>query len=208
MRLGCGCLIGVCVVAVLVGGGGWVVFQALAEPGVPRPITTAADAQHAQEKMYSIVTRSALRGRPITLSESELNAFLSRNLDETGEALSELRVDLTAAPNARIVGKTKLGALLTEPPFSTLREITPASWLARPVWLEFTTTAKVTAAGGRRRSLRLDVREFRVGRQQLPALLVRLLLDPGALRLLRWSIPDTVQDVTIEKGHVVVQIAS
>lgn len=208
MRLGCGCLIGALVVAVLAGGGAWLIFQVLAEPAVPKPIMSAEDALRAQEKIYSILSRSAPRGRPIVLSESELNAFLSRSLDETGETLNDLRVDLMAAPNARIVGKTKLGALLTEPPFAALREVMPASWLARPVWLTFTATAKVVAAGGRRRSLRLDVHEFRAGRQQLPTLLVRLLLDPGALRLLRWSVPETVHGITIEKGQVVVQIAS
>ena len=208
MRLGCGCLIGALVVVVMVAGVGWITLELLRDPGTASPTTTAADAQHAQEKIYAIVTKSVPRGRSIVLSEPELNAFLSRNLDEAAEILSDLRVDLGDAPRVRIAGRAKLRGLLTEPPLDSLRELLPASWLGRPMWLEFTATPKVAAGEGRRRYLRLEVHEFRIGRQRFPAITARLFLDPGVVRLLRWPVPDTVEDVTIERGRVLVRTAS
>jgi hypothetical protein len=209
MRLGCGCLIGLALVAVLVGGTGWVAYQSIQEP-ILRPIsTTAADSQRAQEKIYSIVARSGGRGRPVELSEPEVNAFLARNLVEAADVpLSELRVDLSQAARPRIAGRTTLGALLTEPPLSAVREVIPSSWLGRTLWLQLTAVPRVEKSNGRRRYLRLDVREFAVGRQRLPALLVRLLLEPGTVRLLRWPLPDTIEDIRIESGRVVVRPAS
>jgi hypothetical protein len=206
MRGGCGCLVVVVMVAALAGGT-WLGFNTLRESRVPHPTATVADSQRAQEKIYAIAARAAPRGGSIILSESELNAFLSRNLEEAGD-LRDLRVDLREAPRARVAGRTRLDALLSEPPFASLRNVIPASWLARSVWIELTATPILVAREGRRRVLRFEADEFRVGRQRVPTLLVRLLLDPGALRLLRWSVPETVEDVRVEKGRVVVRIAS
>jgi hypothetical protein len=58
------------------------------------------------------------------------------------------------------------------------------------------------------RYLRLDVVEFAVGRQRLPAAMLRLLLNPSALRVLRWPMPEGTDAVTIETGRVVVRLAS
>jgi hypothetical protein len=181
------CLIVLAVGAVVLATAAWLGLNTLRETRVPRPAATVADSQRAQEKIYAIAARSAPRGRAIILTESELNAFLSRNLEEAGD-LRELRVDLGDPPRARIAGRTRLGALLSEPPLAALRD--------------------VVAREGRRRALRLEAEEFRLGRQRLPTLLVRLVLDPATLRFLRWSVPETVEDVRIEKGRVVVRIAS
>jgi hypothetical protein len=209
MRLGCGCLIGVILIVVLVGGAGWVTYQALQEPALPRITTTAADSQRAQEKIYSIVARSGPRGRPVALSEPEVNAFLDRNLVEAADVpLSELRVDLSQPERLRIAGRTTLGALLTEPPLSAVRDVVPSSWLTRTVWLQLAATPRIEKTNGRRRYLRLDVREFAVGRQRLPALPVRLMLEPGTVRLLRWPVPETIEEIRIEPGRVVVRPAS
>ena len=59
-----------------------------------------------------------------------------------------------------------------------------------------------------RRYLRLDVREFAVGRQGLPAVLLRILLDPRTLGVLRWPLPDSIEAITIEPGRVVIRLAS
>src|SRR5918993_2849005 len=174
MRVGCGCLIGVILIVALFGGAGWVSYQSLQEPALPRITTTAADSQRAQQKIYSIVARTAAPDRPIELSEPEVNAFLGRNLVEAADVpLSELRVDLSQPERPRIAGRTTLGALLTEPPLSALRDVIPSSWLGRTVWLQLAATPRVEKSNGRRRYLRLDVREFAGGRQRLPALLVR-----------------------------------
>lgn len=209
MRLGCGCLIGVILIVSLAGGAGWLCYQATQDPRLPPITTTATDSQRAQEKIYSIVARSGPRGRPVELSEPEVNAFLARNLVEAADVpLTELRVDLSQAERPRITGRTTLSALLTEPPLSALRDIVPTSWQGRPVWIQLAATPRVERSDGRRRYLRLDVDEFSVGRQRLPALLVRLVLAPGTVRLLRWPLPEAIEDVRIDRGRVVVRPAS
>lgn len=208
MRLGCGCLIGVLVVAAAVVGLGWVALNALGDPAVPRVATTPADSQRAQQKIYSIVSRSA-RGRSVELSEAELNAFLERNLAEAADVtVSDLRVDLADPERVRLAGKTTLGALLAEPPLTMVRDQLPAAWRARPLWIELVARPTTEITGGRRRYLRLDVREMRVGRQRVPAFFAKLVLEPGAVRLLRWPLPQAIEDVTIERGRAVVRTAS
>lgn len=208
MRLGCGCLIGVLLIVAVLAGLGWVAFSVLGDPAVPRVATTAADSQRAQQKIFSIVSRSA-RGRSIELSEAELNAFLERNLAEAGDVtVSDLRVDLADPERVRLAGKTTLGALLAEPPLTIVREQLPAAWLARPVWIQLVARPTTETTGGRRRYLRLDVREMHVGRQRVPAVFAKLVLEPGAVRLLRWPLPRAIEDVTIERGRALVRTAS
>ena len=59
-----------------------------------------------------------------------------------------------------------------------------------------------------RSEIRLDVREFAVGRQRLPASLLRFLLDPRRLRVLRWPVPGSIEAITIEADQVVIRFAS
>ena len=177
------------------------------EPLLPKATTTAADGQRAQEKIYAIAAGSARR--PVELSEAELNAFLARNLVEAADMpLSDLRVDLSERDRLRIAGRTTAGALLTEPPLSGVRDYVPTSWLSYPVWLELVATPGIEKGGGRRRYLRFTVREFAIGRQRLPAVLARLLLEPGATRLLRWPVPERIEEIRIEPGRAVVRPAS
>jgi hypothetical protein len=207
MRLGCGCLIGMLLLGVVCGGG-WLAFQMSADPGIGTTQFTATDAKHAQEKIYAIVSKSAPRGTSIAISETELNAFITRNLEEPREMLTDVHVDLSSPPKARIAGRRKLAALLSDSPLVGVLDSLPASWLARTLWLELTTTPRVRSVDGRRRYVRLELDGFRIGRQPLPAMFARLLLDPGTLRLLQWSLPETVQSVTIEPGRVLVRLAS
>lgn len=205
MRVGCGCLVGVVLVVAAVAGLGWATFNILQTPDLRPATVTVADSQRAQEKIYSIVARNAPRGSAVTLTEAEINAFLARNLGDL--AVADLRVALVTDGTARLTGRTTLGAVLTEVPLSTMRDVLPSGWLGRPVWLELDTTPRVETANGRR-FLRLDVRSFRVGRQTLPALLVRLVLDPATARVLRFGLPEHVESVTVEPGRAVIRIAS
>jgi hypothetical protein len=54
----------------------------------------------------------------------------------------------------------------------------------------------------------VDVDEFVIGRQRLPAPALRLLLDPAAVGLLQWTLPDHVESVAIEPDRVVIQTAA
>jgi hypothetical protein len=68
--------------------------------------------------------------------------------------------------------------------------------------------AHVRVSPGARRQLSLDVEDFAVGRQRLPAGMLRVLLDPAAVGLLRWPLPEHVERVSIEPGRVVIHGAS
>lgn len=206
----------VIVVAALATGSAWLGSRVLQEPDFPAVVTTAADGTRAQQKMFALVRRGRSRpgvnGEPVVLSERELNAFLSRHLAEAAELpITHIGLRLPADGIAELKGRLPLRHLLTEPPLSALADVVPAGWLERPVWLRLGTRARIepgSAPRARRRYLRLEVVEFGVGRQRLPASLVRLLLDPATLRVLRWPVPDGVEAITIEKGRVVIRTAS
>jgi hypothetical protein len=207
MRCGCGCLIVSLLLVALLGGAVWLARDALREPALARVGTTATDARQAQQKIFSIVSGSA-RGRRVVLSEAELNAFLARNLAEAADvSLSDVRVDLANPDRVRLAGQTTLGRLLGEPPLTAVQALLPELWLARPVWIELV-AKPATESGERRRYLRLDVQQMRIGRLRVPAVFARLLLEPGALRLLRWPLPQAIEEITIEPGRAVVRTAS
>jgi hypothetical protein len=177
--------------------------------GVP---TSPADGLRAQQKIFDFVRRGA-EGRPrtVSLTEQELNAFLSRHLGESPDLpLRNLAVRLPSDGHAEIAGQLPLGQLLALPPVSALTGISPTIWLERGVWLSI--RARVTLDGTRGirqpRRLRLDVERFWLGRLRLPELMLRVLLDPAALRFLRSPIPEAIDGLRIEPGRLVIQSGS
>ena len=217
MRLSClGCLTLVVIVTLaLVGGSAWIAIRALQEPEVPITAATAADGVRAQRKILEVVRRGAHRGNkdaePVVLPERELNAFLSRHLSEIAELpFTDIGLRLPGGGIAELRARIELRHLMTEPPLSALAGALPASWLERRIWLDVSGRARVEPGATRRerRYLRLDVTEFAVGRQRLPAMLLRFLLNPAALRVLRWPLPEGIEAVTIEAGRVVIRTAS
>lgn len=215
MRLGClGCLT-VLIGAALIAMSALVGVRMLQEPELPVAAPTAADGVRAQQKIFEVVRRGAGRGgtssEPVVLSERELNAFLSRHLAEAAEMpFAEVGLRLPGNGIAQFRGRLPLRQLLTEPPLAALAGLVPAGWLERPLWLRLTVRARLEpgAAQAHRRYLRLEVAEFGVGRQRLPAALLRLLLNPSTLRVLRWPVPDGIEAVTIERDRVVIRTAS
>ncbi len=209
LRLGCfGCLT-VVVVLALVGVVGWGAFQITRAPGLAGPPTSQADGIRAQQKIFDVLRRSG-SGRPhtVALSERELNAFLSRHLGETADMpLRMLAVRLPSDGHAEIAGQMPLRQLLGLPPFSALAGGLPASWLERGIWLSLRARATLEGGDGARRHLRLDVERFWLGRLPLPEVMLRVLLDPGALRFLRWPMPDAIDGLRIEPGRLVLQSA-
>ena len=112
--------------------------------------------------------------------------------------------------HAELAGRLSLRQLLATAPFSALTGVLPTEWLDRDVWLAL--RVRATLEGGSRprarRHLRLDVERFWVGRQRVPELMLRVLLDPGALRWLRSPMPDAIEGLRIEPGRLVIQSAS
>ena len=208
MRLGCsGCLgavVGLALVAVVVGGTVGATIRMLADPKVPIPETTQADGSRAQRKLFDL-GRQSRRGEPVTLTESEINALLARHLVEA----RGLRL---AAPSARLIGSDRfvlhvqspLRQLLDETSLGTLADLLPSRWQSRPVWLRLGAHVRIDDSGSRRQ-LRVNVEEFYVGRQRLPPPALRLLLDPAAVGLLQWTLPEYIERVGVEPGRVVIQ---
>jgi len=211
-RLGCfGCLTVLLLLAFL-GLGGWGLVQVARAPDIAAPPTTAIDGQRAQQKIFDVIRR-AHSGRPttVTLTDREVNAFLSRHLAGAAELpLTNLAVRLPSDGRAEIAGQIPVRLLLGEGTAATVGGLIPASWLDHPAWLSL--RARVTLESGEarreRRHLRLDVERFWLGRLPLPSFMLRVLLDPSALRLLRWPMPDAIDGLRIEPGRLIIQTAS
>lgn len=212
MRFGCGCVAGILGLAAAVFGVGWSVVKVLQEP-ILAPVSPPGSSDQAQAKLSEIVGRSP-RGQTrhratLTISEAEASAFLSRHLTAADLPLVDIRVGLRDGGEVEFVGRVRLRELLGESPFSHLRRPLPNFWLEHRVWLYLRARIRVEGSTGpRRRYVRLDVDRFAIGRLPIPAFLPRLLFDPTTLGLLRWPLPETVEDITIEKGRAVIRIAS
>jgi hypothetical protein len=188
------------------------VVQIAGVPDIAAPPTTAADGQRAQQKIFDVMRRAG-GGRPhtVTLSEREVNAFLSRHLGDAADLpLRNVAVRLPADAHADLAGQVPLRQLLGEGPAGVVGAVVPGSWLDHRVWLSLHARVTLESSETRRdrRYLRLDVERFWLGRLRLPAVLLRLLLDPTALRLLRWPMPDAIEGLRIEPGRLVIQTAS
>lgn len=213
MRLGCaGCLTAIAFWSLLgagaIGAGSWVAFRLGQAPLIEIPVTTQADSARAQRKILDIVRR---RGQParaaetVVFSEQELNALIARRLaDDIPFSTPVAR--LPDRGMLEFAGRLPARQLLGEPPLSALTGLFPRPWLDQPVWLRV--RARVTVEHGARRYARLQIHEFEVGRQRLPVLLLRLLLDPASLTLLRLPLPDGVDEIFIERGQVVIRTVS
>jgi hypothetical protein len=211
MKAGCsGCLWAVAVlalVALVLGGAVGVGIRMVAKPeAATLPATTAADGSRAQQKIFDLARRTRL-AQPVVLTEAEVNALLARHLVEArGVRLNTMGARLVGGDRVELTGQAPLRQLLEEAGVQAVGHLLPARWLEHPLWLHV--GARVRVSEQPRRQLRLDVEDFAVGRQRLPGGALRLLLDPGAVGLLRWPLPEHVERVIIEPGRVVIQGAS
>ena len=205
-----GCLVTVVslgIIALALGGIVGAGVRMLAKPeAAALPTTTAADGSRAQQKIFSIARANQLP-QPVTLTEAEINALLSRHIVEArGVRLNALAVRLVGGDRIELTGQAPLRQLLDEAGGSAAAGLLPARWLEHPMWVHVGARPHISA--GPRRQLSLEVEDFAVGRQRLPARTLRLLLDPAAVGLLRWPLPEHVREITIEPGRVVIRGAS
>jgi hypothetical protein len=196
-----GTIVGLALVAILVGGTVGAIVRMLADPAIAVPATTPADGARAQRKLFDL-------GRPRTgetvFTEAEINALLARHLVEArGVKVAAPSVELIGEDRFVVRARSPLRQLLDEAGLGLAADVLPSRWATRPVWLRL--GARVRIDDGPRRHLRIDVDEFAVGRQRLPAPALRLLLDPAAVGLLQWTLPEHVQSVGIDRERVVVQ---
>lgn len=190
------------------GTGGWLAFRLTQDPVIEIPVTSQADNARARGKLLEVVRRAARPpGAPdtVVLSELELNALIARHL--AGDIpLSTPVARLPHRGVLEVAGRLPVRQLLAEPPLSAVADLLPAPWLDRPVWV--TIRGRVTVEQGARPHARLQVHEFEVGRQRLPVLLFRLMLDPASLALLRLPLPGGIDEIKIEPGQMVIRTVS
>jgi hypothetical protein len=209
MRLGCsGCLVVVMFLGALAAVG-WTVVRMLDSPAtVPGSTSSAADSASAQKKLYGALRRGPDAG-PVTLTEREVNAIVTRNLD-TAIPLGGLSLRLVHRDTVEIVGRVPLGRVIAE--VRGEREPTGSAWGGRPVWLTVRGTPRLEGdrpgPGAARRYVTLDVEAAWVGRVRLPVALLRLILAPETRARLRWRAPVALQELRVEPGLVVIRVAS
>lgn len=212
MRLGCGgCLSVLLTLALLVGavvGMGWVLVRILQAPDESPVESTPADGLRAQQKLYELIVHRG-RGRPIVLTEREVTAFLDRHLAPASDVpVSDVSVRFPGGGIAEFTGRLPLRSLLGEAPLSAVARLLPSWWLEERVWLRLDARPRLESGEDNRLFLRLGIEALHLGRQRLPVVLLRLLLHPGALRVLRWPLPLGVDTVTVETGQVVLRASS
>lgn len=197
---GCGCLSVLLLALLGIGiltGAAWTMARISARPPLEAGVTTAAEGRRAQQKLFDIA-----RGKgDVVLTDRELNALLSRHLAETPRVpLAGLVVGLPAADTVELAGRVPIGRIIGGAAAAYL----PARWRQRRAWVYVRATSRVEPrAGGQ--ELRLDVHDWALGRQYLPAWLLPAVLDDETLRVLHWPLPDTVEGVTVEPGRITVR---
>lgn len=175
----------------------------LAAPDLGVVASTPADGLSAQHKLLELA-RAKKRGSSVTLTEGEVNALLTRHLVQA----REMRL---TKPSARLIGGDRfvfngqcpLRQLLDEMSLGAVAEMLPERWQKRPLWVQIGARLRMDRVP--RNQLRTDVDEFALGRQPLPAMLVRLLVDPASVGMLRWPLPDYIEQISVERGRVVIR---
>jgi hypothetical protein len=198
-------VLGLLAVTAVVGGGGWVVTRILQAPVIESTRFTREDGVRAQQKIVDLALHQRRRD-PVLLTEAEVNAFVSRHLDPAELPVGEPVIRLRDNDTLEIIGTVALGRLVRESPVAALADILPRWWLARPVWVSI--AARAATSSERRPVLRLEPRRLLIGRQRVPAFVLRLLFEPSSLRLMRIALPPEVQTVRIERGRVIIQQAT
>jgi hypothetical protein len=209
VRLGCGgCLSTVAlllVIGLVAGGGAWALVRCLDTPEVERVSIGPEDGPRAQQKIFGLVRRGAQVG-PVVFSEAEINALVTRHLEPADLPLRDAIVRLRGSDLIDVTGTVPLGRLLHESPLAPLSVALPGGWLERPIWLALSARTRMSTEP--RHAIRLDVRTLVIGRQRVPAILLRLILEPASLRLTQIPLPPGVQAVHVERGRVILQVTS
>jgi hypothetical protein len=207
MKLGCfGCLvvIGALLVIVVVGLGVIFLSTNIFSPPEVRPVPfTKNDGYAAQQKLFEVALRQSGRSsrrEPITITEPEANAFLSRHLDQSGLPLSPIVVRFTKG-EILARGQTAFRNLLKGPPFAQIVPYVSSKRLDEPVWVTVGGRIKVEGMGNTRHGS-VEISQFALGTQPLSSLLLLLLMGPSGGGLLQWPVPAVVDEVRVGEGQL------
>ncbi|PYO30055.1 MAG: hypothetical protein DMD86_13935, partial [Candidatus Rokuibacteriota bacterium] len=143
---------------------------------------------------------------PITLTEREVNAFLSRHLAEVaGVPLSPLTVRLDG-DHLFAQGQMALRNLFQGPPFAYLLPYIPDKRLDQPVWVSVRARISIDAAAGAATGYgTVTVTEFVLGRQPINSFLLYVMLGPSGAGLFRWPVPGVVESIQIQSGQAIIR---
>jgi len=212
MKLGCiGCLAVIVGVLVVVGLALGLIFLSINIFGEPdiRPVAFSRNEGYsAQHKLYEVILRQAGRSArkdPIVLTEREVNAFLSRHLQEAaGLPLAQMSVKLSKG-EAHIQGQTTLKSLVRNPVLAWAIPYLPDKRLDQPLWVTIKGQVGIEPASGNSRYGTLTVNELLLGRQPLSSFLLYALMGPSGGGLLRWPVPAVVESVQIDDGQAIIR---
>ena len=197
-------VVGLTLVIAAIAAAAWVAVGLFLTPDV-RPVRfSPEDGVRAQRKLLDLARQRPRASAVIT--EAELNAFVTRHLDPADLPVADPVIRLPGQDIVEITGTVTLGRLLHNLPLGWLTETLPTAWQARPVWLSIRAGVRVTTES--RRVLRLDPQRVAIGRQRIPAFVLRLVVDPAALRLMRIALPADVETVRVDRGRVIIEKTS
>lgn len=207
MKMGCfGCLLLIVVILVVVVVGLGVIFLStniFTAPEV-RPVSfTKTDGYAAQQKLFEVASRQlgrSSRRDPITISEPEGNAFLSRHLERSGLPLSPIVVRFNRG-EILVQGQTQFRNLIKGPPLAQIARYLSDKRLDEPVWVTVVGRIKIEGAGNSRHGS-VEVDQFALGKQHLGSSLLMLLMGPSGGGLLQWPVPAVVDEVRVGEGHL------
>jgi hypothetical protein len=202
--LGCVVVIVAIMVILVVGLGVVLLSTTIFTPPEVRPVSfTKNDGYAAQQKLFEVASRQSGRSSrrdPITITEAEANAFLSRHLDQSGLPLSPLVVRL-AKGEILAQGQTAFRNLLKGPPFAQIAPYLSTKRLDELVWVTVGGRIKIEGTGNRRHGS-VEVTQFALGKQQLGSIVLLLLMGPSGGGLLQWPVPAVVDEVRVGEGQL------
>ena len=209
MKLGCfGCLLLVVALLVIVVAGLGVIFLSTNIFSAPevRPVPfTRLDGYAAQQKLFEVGSRQlgrSSRKDPIILTEAEVNAFISRHLEQSGLPLSPIVVRLQRG-EVLAQGQTQFRNLIKSPPFAQIARYLADKRLDEPVWVTVRGRVAVDGKGSSRQG-RVEVDQFALGKQHLGSVLLMLLMGPSGGGLLHWPVPAVVDEIRVGDGNLTI----
>jgi hypothetical protein len=201
---GCVALIVVILVIAVVGLGVIFLSTNIFGPLDVKPVSfTRNDGYAAQQKLFEVASRQSGRSSrrdPITITEPEANAFLSKHLDQSGLPLSPIVVRF-AKGEILAQGQTAFRNLLKGPPFAQIAPYLSTKRLDEPVWVTVRGRIKIEGAGNSRHGS-VEITQFALGKQSLGSILLRLLMGPSGGGLLQWPVPAVVDAVRVREGQL------
>ena len=202
--LGCVLVIVAILVIAVVGLGILFLSTNIFGPLDVKPVSfTKNDGYSAQQKLFEVALRQSGRSSrrdPLTITEPEANAFLSKHLDQSGLPLSPIVVRFTKG-EVLAQGQTAFRNLLKGPPFAQIAPYLSTKRLDEPVWVTVRGRIKIEGTGNSRHGS-VEVTQFALGKQSLGSILLLVLMGPSGGGLLQWPVPAVVEQVRVGEGQL------